>query len=48
MHATVRSVIEAASNAADDVCILDTETGKSTPISPVSFGAASQANVWTP
>ena len=25
MHATVRSVIEAASNAADDVCILDTE-----------------------
>src|SRR3982750_4261538 len=25
MHATVRSVIEAASNAAEDVCILDTE-----------------------
>src|SRR5437870_3515322 len=25
MHATVRSVIEAASDAADDVCILDTE-----------------------
>lgn len=25
MHATVRSVIESASNAAEDVCILDTE-----------------------
>ncbi len=25
MHATVRSVIEAASNATEDVCILDTE-----------------------
>jgi CO dehydrogenase maturation factor len=25
MHATVRSVIEAASDAIDDVCILDTE-----------------------
>jgi CO dehydrogenase maturation factor len=25
MHATVRSVLEAASGAADDVCILDTE-----------------------
>src|ERR671937_2523720 len=25
MHATVRSVIEAASSAEDDVCILDTE-----------------------
>ena len=25
MHATVRSLIEAASNAAEDVCILDTE-----------------------
>jgi CO dehydrogenase maturation factor len=25
MHATVRSVLEAASDAADDVCILDTE-----------------------
>jgi TolB protein len=29
------------------VCILDTETGKSTPISPSSFGAALQANVWS-
>jgi TolB protein len=29
------------------VCILDTETGKSTPISPLSFGPARQANVWS-
>lgn len=28
--------------------ILDTETGKSTPISPASFGSALQGNVWTP
>ena len=28
------------------VCILDTETGKSTPISPASFGSTLQANVW--
>jgi TolB protein len=30
------------------LCILDTETGKSTPISPTSFGPAMQGNVWTP
>lgn len=30
------------------VCILDTETGKSTPISPTSFGSTLQANVWAP
>ncbi len=30
------------------LCILDTETGKSTPISPGSFGPAMQGNVWTP
>lgn len=29
------------------VCILDTETGKSTPISPSSFGPALQASVWS-
>jgi len=29
------------------ICILDTETGKSTPISPTSFGPALQANVWS-
>jgi TolB protein len=28
------------------VCILDTETGKSTPISPMSLGSSRQANVW--
>lgn len=30
------------------VCILDTETGKSTPISPTSFGSTLNANVWAP
>jgi TolB protein len=34
------------------LCILDTETGKSVPVSPVSFGGAPftavQASVWTP
>lgn len=30
------------------LCILDTETGKSTPVSPASFGSALQASVWTP
>lgn len=30
------------------LCILDTETGKSVPISPKTFGNASQASVWTP
>jgi TolB protein len=29
------------------ICILDTETGKSTPISPSSFGPTMQANVWS-
>ena len=29
------------------VCILDTETGKSTPVSPSSFGPALQASVWS-
>jgi TolB protein len=29
------------------VCILDTETGKSTPVSPMSFGPARQASVWS-
>ncbi|MCC6414468.1 MAG: PD40 domain-containing protein [Opitutaceae bacterium] len=28
------------------ICILDTETGKSTPISPTSFGPTLQANAW--
>ena len=30
------------------VCILDTETGKSTPISPTSLGSTLNANVWAP
>ena len=30
------------------VCIIDTETGKSTPISPTSFGSTLNANVWAP
>jgi TolB protein len=29
------------------ICILDTETGKSTPVSPSSFGSALQASVWS-
>jgi TolB protein len=29
------------------ICILDTETGKSTPISPSSFGPTLQASVWS-
>jgi TolB protein len=29
------------------LCILDTETGRSTPISPASFGAARSGSVWT-
>ncbi len=29
------------------ICILDTETGKSTPVSPSAFGSALQANVWS-
>jgi TolB protein len=29
------------------VCILDTETGSSVPVSPSSFGPALQANVWS-
>lgn len=30
------------------LCILDTETGKSTRISPLGFGPAMKASVWTP
>jgi len=30
------------------LCILDTETGKSVPISPASFGPTLQADVWSP
>lgn len=30
------------------ICILDTETGKSTPVSPRGLGQVLQANVWSP
>lgn len=30
------------------ICILDTESGASMPVSPASFGSAMQANVWSP
>lgn len=44
-----RHVVYTARDRSTSVlCILDTETGKSTPISPRSFGPALQANVWTP
>jgi TolB protein len=33
---------------ANRICILDTETGKSTPVSPSGFGTAIQASVWSP
>jgi TolB protein len=40
-------VYTARTTYASRVCILDTETGKSTPVSPSSFGPALQANVWS-
>jgi TolB protein len=39
-------VYTARTSRSSRVCILDTETGKSTPISPLSFGSTLQANVW--
>jgi TolB protein len=41
-------VYTARDRSTSRLCILDTETGKSTPISPSSFGPAMQGNVWTP
>lgn len=41
-------VYTARSRTASVLCILDTETGRSTPISPASFGAAQQGSVWYP
>ena len=41
-------VYTARDRSTSRLCILDTETGKSTPISPASFGPAMQGNVWTP
>lgn len=44
-----RHVVYTARDRSTSVlCVLDTETGKSTPISPRSFGPAMQGNVWTP
>jgi len=40
-------VYTARTRATSRVCILDTETGKSTPVSPLSFGPARQASVWS-
>jgi TolB protein len=42
-----RHVVYSARTASTSrVCILDTETGKSTPLSPSSFGSTLQASVW--
>ena len=41
-------VYTARTSTTSRVCILDIETGKSTPISPTSFGSTLQANVWAP
>jgi TolB protein len=41
-------VYTARTSTTSRVCILDTETGKSTPISPTSFGSTLQAKVWAP
>lgn len=44
-----RHLVYTARTASESrICILDTETGRSVPISPASLGAMSAANVWTP
>jgi TolB protein len=44
-----RHLVYTARTAYDSrLCILDTETGKSTPISPSSFGPTQQGSVWAP
>ena len=40
-------VYTARTATANRVCILDTETGRSTAVSPASFGPALQASVWS-
>jgi TolB protein len=40
-------VYTARTAAASRICILDTLTGKSVPVSPMSFGTVMQANVWS-
>jgi TolB protein len=43
-----RHLVYTARNAwTSRICILDTETGKSTPVSPAGLGAVLQANVWS-
>lgn len=39
-------VYTARTSSQSRICILDTETGKSVPVSPSSFGNVMQANVW--
>ncbi|HMD61588.1 MAG TPA: biopolymer transporter Tol [Opitutaceae bacterium] len=41
------AVYTARTSATSRICILDTETGKSTSVSPSSFGPALQASVWS-
>ncbi len=41
-------VYTARTSSASRICILDTETGKSEPVSPSSLGSMMSANVWTP
>lgn len=44
-----RHVVYTARTASQSrICILDTETGKSVPVSPTSFGNVMQASVWSP
>jgi TolB protein len=41
-------VYTARDRSTSRLCVLDTVTGNSRPISPGSFGPAMQGNVWTP
>ena len=41
-------VYSARGRSSSVLCVLDTETGQSKPISPASFGNALEASVWTP
>jgi TolB protein len=40
-------VYTARTSSTSRICILDTETGKSSPVSPTGFGSALQASVWS-
>jgi TolB protein len=39
-------VYTARDRSTSRLCILDTETGKSVPISPAAFGSVMQATIW--